>query len=87
MTMAGESSSVNSVSLCPAVQRFIELLEKRPLEFDVTILSDTASEHLVDTLVLQNDVILGVNALDVPRLARNVRQDYKASRDTNKILV
>jgi hypothetical protein len=65
MTLAGESSSVNSVSLCPAVQRFIELLEKRTLEFDVTILSDTASEHLVDTLVLQNDVILGVNALDL----------------------
>ena len=51
------------------------------------LLSDTASEHLVVALVLQNDVILGVNALDVPRLARNVRQDYKASRVTNKILV
>ena len=45
MTMAGESSSVNSVSLCPAVQRFIELLEKRPLEFDNVCIALASQRH------------------------------------------
>ena len=62
--------------LCPAVQRFIELLEGKPREFDIAILNDKESDNLEDAFLLQDGCFLGVNALDLPRLARNVRRDY-----------
>jgi len=84
--MTAESSGGATASSCPAVQRFTELLQEGPTEFDIAILSGEANENLEDAFVLQDGSFLGVNALDLPRLARDVRQDYWKSRKENSTL-
>lgn len=80
MTITTAESNDAAVSLCPAVQRFTGLLEEKPTDFDIAILSDKESETLEDAFVLL-DGALGVNALDLPLLARDVREDYWACRN------
>ena len=71
----------SSVSSCPAVQRFTQLLQDKPNEFDIAILSDQASdEDYPDTAIVYQNGCLAVNALDLPRLASDVRRDYWQSR-------
>jgi hypothetical protein len=69
--------NISSLSSCPAVQRFMKLLQEEPYEFDIAILSDQANdEDYPDTAILLLNGSLGVNALDLPRLASDVRRDY-----------
>lgn len=77
-----DHSDLSLVCLYPAVVRFLELLQEKPTEFDIAILSDKASENLQDAFVLQ-DGALGVNALDLPYLARDFRQDYWKCRKSD----
>ena len=87
MTMT-EDSQPSSLPLCPAVQRLSQLLEQEPTELDIAILSDGENDDYPNTaLVLQDESFLGVNALDVPRLARDVRRDYwQCRRSSNQNL-
>lgn len=84
-TAAKESHNGGSSSFtpCPAVRRFIELLEESPTEFDIAILSEKPNDNLHDAFVLQEATFLGVNALDLPCLARNVRRDYWNCRNSS----
>jgi hypothetical protein len=83
----GRPPPSSSVSSCPAVQRFTQLLKENPNEFDIAILSDEANEedYPDKCMVLQNGS-LGVNALDLPRLSCDVRHDYWQCRRANTCL-
>lgn len=85
-TLGEENSSDTTVSPCPVVQRFMELLDQRPTEFDIAILSEKESENVQDAIVLQSDTFLGVNALNLPYLARDVRHDYWECRKKKETL-
>jgi hypothetical protein len=80
----GRPPPSSSISSCPAVQRFTQSLQENPNEFDIAILSDQANEedYPDKSMVLQNGA-LGVNALDLPRLASDVRHDYWQCRRAN----
>ena len=86
LTMATTESNNDdacSFTPCPAVRRFIELLEESPTEFDIAILSEKPNDNLQDAFVLQDATFLGVNALDLPCLACNIRRDYWKCRNSS----
>ena len=84
--MGRQLPSSSSLSSCPAVHRFIQLLQEEPNEFDIAILSDQASdEDYPDTAIVYQSGSLAVNGLDLPRLASDVRHDYWQSRGEHNL--